>query len=262
MAIKIVSDIHGAYDELAGQLSPDDLLIMLGDYAQLVDFQTLDGVLTQAFTRDEVKQVLDWLDAGEKAKARRFLARFAQPEGDRFPEVSRLVAADYRRMCAQIPCKAYLLYGNTDYPGLLKGALKDGLQLVEAGVVEVDGVKIGLVSGAPPMTWTFDLPGVVTEEVYRERVASLGKVDILCSHVPPRLPELSYDVVARRDELGSRHLLDYIRDVQPAWAYFGHVHHPQQSFLRVGRTKVRNVGCFRLHRQIHLHGSEMESISV
>ncbi|MBI2875488.1 MAG: metallophosphoesterase [Candidatus Tectomicrobia bacterium] len=253
MQIKIVSDIHGAYDELVGQLAPDDLLILLGDYAQLVDFQTLDGVLAQAFTREEVKQVLDWLDAGERGQARRFLARFAQPDGDRFPEVSRLVAADYRRMCARIPCKTYLLYGNTDYPWLLQEALGDHLELVAAGVVEIAGTKIGLVSGAPPMTWTFDLPGVLTEEAYRDRVASLGKVDILCSHVPPRVAELAYDVVARRDEMGSQHLLDYIREMQPGWAYFGHVHHPQAYSRQVGKTQAINVGCFRFHHQIHLH---------
>ena len=33
-----------------------------------------------------------------------------------------------------------------------------------------------------------------------------------CAHIPPALPELTYDVVARRFEFGSEALLEHIRE--------------------------------------------------
>ena len=67
---------------------------------------------------------------------------------------------------------------------------------------------------------------------------------MLCSHIPPALPELTYDVVARRFETGSTALLDAIRTHQPRYALFGHVHQPLLARTRVGRTECVNVGHF------------------
>ena len=43
-------------------------------------------------------------------------------------------------------------------------------------------------------------------EATRERIEALGPVDVVCSHVPPDIPELTYDVLARRHERGSARL--------------------------------------------------------
>jgi len=58
-------------------------------------------------------------------------------------------------------------------------------------------------------------------------------VDLLCSHVPPAAPELTYDVVARRPELGSTSLLGLIHGARPRWSLFGHVHQPLARRMRV-----------------------------
>ena len=55
---------------------------------------------------------------------------------------------------------------------------------------------------------------------------ALGPVDVLCAHIPPDLPELLYDVEARRFERGSEALRDYVERVQPDHVLFGHVHQP------------------------------------
>lgn len=253
--IKIVTDVHGAYDELARQLSGEDTLILLGDYVQLVDFKTLDGVLSQAFTREEVGQVLEWLVTGERAKAGQFIARFALPEGDRFQDVRRRVVSAYRQLYERIPCQSYLLYGNTDYPDLMREALNgcDRLRIMDGEVLEIEGVKIGFVSGSPPMPWTFNLPGVRLEKVFNAKIEALGKVDILCSHVPPQISDLAFDVVARKDEGGSLRLLEYIRDCQPSWVYYGHVHNPLKASLTLGKSQLVNLACFRLHQQVYSH---------
>jgi len=70
-------------------------------------------------------------------------------------------------------------------------------------------------------------------------------VDVLCAHIPPDLPELLFDTVAERMEVGSTALLDAIRATQPRYALFGHVHQPLVSRVRIGRTECVNVGHFR-----------------
>ena len=62
------------------------------------------------------------------------------------------------------------------------------------------------------------------------------------------MPELAYDVVARRPEATSTALLDVVHRDRPRAALFGHVHQPLAARVRVGRTECVNVGHFRAHR--------------
>ena len=70
-------------------------------------------------------------------------------------------------------------------------------------------------------------------------------IDVLCSHAPPAVPELAYDVVSRRAESPSAALAARIRRDRPRAALFGHVHQPLAPRCRVGRTECVNVGHFR-----------------
>ena len=80
---------------------------------------------------------------------------------------------------------------------------------------------------------------------YTATVLGLGAVELLCSHVPPDVPELAYDVVARRPEAASPALLQVVRRDRPRAALFGHVHQPLAQRVRVGHTECVNVGHFR-----------------
>jgi len=71
------------------------------------------------------------------------------------------------------------------------------------------------------------------------------EVDVLCSHIPPAVPELLYDTVARRLEKGSVALLEAIRVTKPRYSIFGHVHQPLSRRTRIGVTECLNVGHFR-----------------
>ncbi len=75
-------------------------------------------------------------------------------------------------------------------------------------------------------------------------------------HIPPAVPELCWDTLAGRSEQGSEDLLRYIEDVQPARAYFGHVHQPLVSALKIGRTLCINVGYFRGTQRAWPHEKE------
>jgi Icc-related predicted phosphoesterase len=87
----------------------------------------------------------------------------------------------------------------------------------------------------------------------KAKVEALGEVDILCSHIPPAVPELCFDTLANKAERGSEDILHYIEDVQPRRAYFGHVHQPLISSMYIGATRCINVGYFRSTRRAFPH---------
>jgi Icc-related predicted phosphoesterase len=115
--------------------------------------------------------------------------------------------------------------------------------VLDGQVVELGGRTFGFVGGGlqTPMRTPYE----ISDEDYAAKVAAVGAVDVLCCHIPPDVPDLLYDVVARRMERGSGAVLDAIRDTQPAVVLFGHVHQPLAQRVRIGRTECVNVGHFR-----------------
>jgi Icc-related predicted phosphoesterase len=85
----------------------------------------------------------------------------------------------------------------------------------------------------------------MSEDDFRAKLDAVGAVDVLCTHIPPAIPELLYDTVARRLEQGSVALLETIKRTQPRYALFGHVHQPLARRTRIGVTECLNVGHFR-----------------
>jgi Icc-related predicted phosphoesterase len=75
---------------------------------------------------------------------------------------------------------------------------------------------------------------------------------VLCCHIPPAVPELLYDTVARRFERGSEAVLAAIHETQPDYVLFGHVHQPLVRRMRIGRTECINVGHFRARGAPHV----------
>ena len=71
MTIKIISDIHGEYRALADQLEPEDVAVLLGDYVNLIDFSTLDGILSDVYSREQVALALELFAKGDPQEARR-----------------------------------------------------------------------------------------------------------------------------------------------------------------------------------------------
>jgi Icc-related predicted phosphoesterase len=142
-----------------------------------------------------------------------------------------------------MPDPTWLTYGNVDVPALWPDYLRPGHTVLDGRTAVIGGRTWGFVGGGlrTPMRTPFE----VSDEDYAAKVAALGPVDVLACHIPPDVPELLYDVVARRFERGSQALLGYVRDVQPDLVLFGHVHQPLQARLRIGRTECVNVGHFQ-----------------
>lgn len=246
MTIKIASDIHGAFDELHGLLSPGDTAILLGDYLDVIDYDDLTGMIAEFVPISVIQNVLDLIQAKRMKEAKAIMDEYAVNQVQLFKRIAQLAHDRYERFFAGMPCRAYLIWGNVDFPDVLKQHLYDNTILVENSVLKLEGRKCGFVSGSPYMRYSFGMPGELTREEYRNRLYSLGPVDHLFVHPPPAIEDLTSDTVAGRDEEGSVDLLAYIEAYKPKTVHFGHVHNPRVSRMtHDGTTELINVGHFR-----------------
>lgn len=256
MATYVVSDVHGAADALRKAVPEGSTLLLLGDLVNFLDYTSMTGILTEVFERTDVEEVVRLRTAGQIAEARAVIHRrsIGREEEVRHA-ISQRVLDQYGEVLGALVWPTYLILGNVDQPGLVSSLVEEcpGVVLADGRVIELEGERFGFVGGALPTP--MHVAGEVTEETMRARIESLGPVDVLCSHIPPAVDELCYDTRAGKYERGSADLLAYIEDVQPRRAYFGHVHQPLLSSMRIGRTVCINVGYFRATRRAWRHGS-------
>jgi Icc-related predicted phosphoesterase len=242
--VHVVSDVHGSVDALSRAGDGADALVCLGDLLLFVDYADHGrGVLGEIFGAEAVGRFVALRTARRYDEARDYTRSLWAQVGDRDAAVTAAVREQYAKLFAAFPDPTYLTYGNVDVPPLWPEFEREGVHVLDGQVAELDGWRFGFVGGGlpSPMRTPYEVP----EEDYAAKVAALGRVDVLCSHIPPAVPELLYDVVARRFEKGSTALLDAIRTIQPRYALFGHVHQPLQRRVRIGRTECVNVGHFR-----------------
>ncbi|MDQ4126000.1 MAG: metallophosphoesterase [Actinomycetota bacterium] len=254
MPVYVVADLHGAASELKAAVPADGPLLLLGDLVNFLDYTSMTGILTEVFPMETVRQVVELRTAGKVEEARVVMRERSRGREEEIrAEIGRRVTQQYEEVFAALPDPTYLILGNVDNPMLAESfaGAKPAAHLLTAGVVALDGERFGLVGGALPTP--LNVAGEVSHDEMRARVESLGEVDVLCSHIPPAVPELCFDTVSGKREQGSADLLEYIRDVQPRRAYFGHVHQPLVSVLTIGRTVCVNVGYFRATRRAFLH---------
>jgi Icc-related predicted phosphoesterase len=244
----VVSDVHGSSAALRAAGVGADALLCLGDLVLFVDYEDHSrGIFAELFGPENTAEFIRLRTAGDFVRAREWTARLwdqaqAEHQADRAELLERMVREQYADLFAAMPTPAYLTYGNVDVPRYWADYLRPGHQVLDGEVVELDGLRFGFIGGGlrSPMRTPYELD----EATFDAKIAALGEVDVLCSHIPPAVAELTYDVVARRFEIGSRALLEYVRDVQPQAMLFGHVHQPAAARLRIGRTECQNVGHF------------------
>jgi Icc-related predicted phosphoesterase len=247
VAVKVVSDLHSGVEALAREVQPDDTLLLLGDLINVIDYGAMDGILVDVYGADAVAEVVTLRAQRRFDEARVVMQR--RREGREEEVAARfqtLIREAYRRVAEALPRRTYVILGNVDSPGIATEVLSEyapGAELVDGAVLEIDGMRVGFVGGGLPTP--LHVAGEVSEEEYDAKLGGLGRVDVVCSHVPPDLPELTYDTVARRRERGSASLLVYVRDFQPIRVFFGHIHQPLLSSTHMGRTHLMNAGYFR-----------------
>ena len=246
MALKIASDIHGAYDELHEQLACEDTLILLGDYLDLIDYEDLSGMIAEFIPQKTIRAILDLISSGDLEQAKTHMNAAAISQGNLFEKIEELSHDRYEHFFSGIPCTTYLIWGNVDFPHVLKQHLKPNTNLITGAVLEIQGRRCGFVSGSPPMRYSFGMPGEMSREAFRKAQYGLGPVDHLFVHPPPAIEDLAFDVQAGRDEEGSLDLLTFIEAYQPKTVHFGHVHEPRATTLTHNeKTLMINAGHFR-----------------
>ncbi|HEY9522104.1 MAG TPA: metallophosphoesterase [Thermopolyspora sp.] len=245
MRVNVVSDVHGRVDVLAAAGEGADALICLGDLILFVDYADhSQGIFPELFGPERATELVTLRTAKRFDEARALSAAlWATLDGDPREHIERAVRRQYERIFSIMPTPAYLTYGNVDLPRLWPDYLRDGHHVLDGQTAEIGGLTFGFVGGG--LRTRYRTPNEIDDEEFAAKIEAVGAVDVLCCHIPPAVPELLYDVVARRFERGSEATLEAIRRTQPRYALFGHVHQPLKQRIRIGRTECVNVGHFR-----------------
>jgi Icc-related predicted phosphoesterase len=251
--VHIASDVHGASSALGRAAEGSDVFVCLGDLILFLDYDDpARGIYADLFGEEHARRYITLRTANrfDEARALSHAAweRLGVTEAEaRYSVMESMVRVQYEQLFAAMPTPAYLTYGNVDIPRLWADYLRPGHTVLDQAVIEVDGQRWGFLGGGlvSPMRTPHEIP----PEEYATAVSSLGPVDVLFTHIPAAIPELTYDTVARRFEVGSEALRAYIEEHQPRYHFFGHVHQPLAARTRIGRTECVNVG--------HFHGREV-----
>ena len=251
MRVHVVVDVHGNSEALARAGDGADALLVLGDLIDFVDYHNYSGgILGRIFGPDAVAQFARLRTLGRPNELAGYARSLWATLGDPRQVLEDAVREQYCRLFNALPEPSYLTPGNVDLPHLWPEFLRPGVQMLDGEVTMIGGLRVGFVGGLPlppgiePISGGPWRPYVRVGSEYDAVCSALHTVDVLCSHVPPQVPELAYDVVSRRAEVSSAALLEVINRDRPRAAFFGHVHQPLAARARIGGTECVNAGHF------------------
>lgn len=254
MGVFVVSDLHGAAEDLQRAVPEGSTLLLLGDLINFLDYTTMTGILTEVFDLADVEHVVGLRTEGRVEEARAVMHKRSEGREEEIrSEIGRRVVEQYEAIFQTLPDPTYLILGNVDNPKLARSFAErfPAVREPDGTTVTIEGERFGFAGGALPTP--LNVAGEITAEELHDKLTGLGSCDVLCTHIPPAVPELCYDTVAGKSEKGSEDILRYIEDVQPRRAYFGHVHQPLVSSMYIGRTWCVNVGYFRATKRAFPH---------
>ncbi|UZJ31747.1 metallophosphoesterase family protein [Streptomyces endophytica] len=247
MRVHVVSDVHGNSRDLTVAGDGADALVCLGDLVLFLDYADHSrGIFPDLFGVAHADALVELRTARRFEEARelgrRLWAELDASGRSREAVIEGAVRKQYAELFAAFPTPTYATYGNVDMPRLWPEYAGPGTTVLDGQRVEIGGRVFGFVGGG--LTTPMRTPFEISDEEFAAKIEAVGEVDVLCTHIPPDVPELCYDTVARRFERGSGALLDAIRTTRPRYSLFGHVHQPLARRMRIGRTECVNVGHF------------------
>jgi Icc-related predicted phosphoesterase len=249
--VHVVSDVHGNTEALARAGDGADVLVVLGDLIDFVDYHDYSGgILGRIFGPDVVRRFAE-LRASTRDELRSFARSLWAKIENPAAVIEQEVRAQYERLFRSLTAPTFATPGNVDLPHLWPEYVGDVVTVCDGAVADIGGVRVGFVgggllpAGVRPSGNSVWMPYMRTYQDYADAVLGLTEVDVVASHIPPAVPELCYDVVARHPEHGSPQLLELIDRERPELALFGHVHQPLAPRTRIGRTECVNVGHFQ-----------------
>lgn len=252
MRVHVVSDVHGNVEALARAADGADAVFVLGDLIDFVDYRNPEGGILGRVLGPEVSRRFGEV---RRSGGPGDLREFARQAWSRIPDpaavIEEAIAEQYEAMFPVLPDPTWAIPGNVDVPDLWPAHVRPGTRVPDGEVVEIGGLRVGFVGGVPlppgfpPRKGGPWRPHLVPSEDYVAAVGKLTDVELLCTHAPPAVPALHYDVVTKRRELPGQGLVELIERDRPRAALFGHVHQPLAQRARLGPTECVNVGHFR-----------------
>lgn len=243
MRVTAISDLHGAVHHIEAVANECDALLVLGDLINVLDYRNWEGILVDVFGRGHVEQAADLRARGRYEEARSLISRATEDPAGARARFVELAGEEYERVFSALPDHTFVTFGNVDIPDLLVSLLPPGIRYVDGESVELGGMTFGFVGGG--VRTPLAIPGEVPDDEFDAKFDRIGQVDVICTHMPPRIPWFVYDVVARKFEPGSIGLIAYIQRHQPKYSLFGHVHQPLVNRGNIGLTELVNVGHFQ-----------------
>jgi Icc-related predicted phosphoesterase len=242
MRVKVIADVHGDLDTVRTEAASCDVLLLLGDLINVIDYENAGGILAEVYGSEAVRAWSSLRAEGKFDESREVLRKVSAGREQELRGLffSRIDAAT-RVFCTDVPENVVVTFGNVDVPDLIRKYLPSGVRFADGEVIAFDGTQYGFIGGGLPKV---GIPGEVQLDVYAEKVRALGPVDVLCAHVPPAIDDLTYDVIADFNEPGSDALLSYIEEHRPSHMYYGHVHNPKLAETHIGPTRIVNVGSY------------------
>ena len=249
--IRVISDVHGAVAALRRVAAEPGPLLILGDLINFIDYRDNEGIVGDVAGRDFVAAMVRLRTAGDFTAAGELWREYTRGREDEYRRrYSIAIAAAYEEICRPLAgADAYVTYGNVDNPEVMRRHLPERVRFVEAERFELGGETFGMVGGG---VLSINSPGEVTDDVMSGRLAAVGPVDVLCTHVAPAVAPLATDVIGGKAK-GSPAVLSYIEEHQPRVHYFGDIHQPQAVSWTIGRTRCINVGYFRATGRPFVH---------
>lgn len=240
-----VSDVHDSPGGLARLVELNEEIVILGDLVNLTDYRTGEGAVAAVLGPEFASRSSAARAKGAYGEMRSlWREKSASSVEDLRQLIGDELADQYRRAGEALSGgRGLVIHGNVDRPEALQKSLPAGFRYVHGQVVEHEGMRLGFVGGGVRTPLRAD--GEVSDEDMEAILASIGGVDILCTHVAPAIPALRRDVVTGRQERGSDQVRTYLEEHQPLYHLYGDVHQPQASTWRLGHTHCMNAGYFR-----------------
>jgi Icc-related predicted phosphoesterase len=251
--VTFVSDIHGNVDALAAVAAQAELLVVLGDLLDYVDYHDPgNGILGQVFGVDRVLEFTALRSAHDFGALRTLNETLWAGVADPLGTLTEVVSRRYRQIADVLAGPTLLTLGNVDVLDIWRQVAGDRLPCLDGDVVEHGGYRFGFVGGGSARPGRLVRPSehvwqpfVRSADDFVARVGALGPVDVLCTHIPPDIDVLRYDRVPARLEMYGPGVVEYIDEQRPSYAMFGHVHQPLAARTRRGHTECINVGHFQ-----------------
>src|SRR5262249_24293734 len=154
-----------------------DALFCLGDLLLFVDYaDEAQGRFAELLGAEAARQYVALRTAKRFGEARDLSAGLSQRLGGDAAAHARAAATrQYAEMCAALPERAYLTYGNVSLPQMWAEHLRPGHRVLDGERIELDGWSFGFVGGG--LRSQYRTPYELDEDVYAAKVAALSGAD-------------------------------------------------------------------------------------